>query len=73
MTEYVQSLLAEGRFFYLKTINNLKYFIEEHKKYQWEEKSIMNDDPKVVKEDDHTCDAFQYFVIDNARYLNLKV
>nr|DAR04399.1 MAG TPA: large terminase [Caudoviricetes sp.] len=73
MTEYVQSLLAEGRFFYLKTINNLKYFIEEHKKYQWEEKSIMNDDPKVVKEEDHTVDALQYFVIDNARYLNLKV
>lgn len=73
MTEYVQSLLAEGRFFYLPTENNLKYFVEEHKKYQWEEKSIMNDDPKVVKEDDHTCDAFQYFVIDNARYLNLKV
>lgn len=73
MTEFVQSLLAEGRFFYLKTVNNLKYFIEEHKKYQWEEKSIMNDDPKVIKEDDHTCDAFQYFVIDNARYLNLKV
>ena len=73
MTEFVQSLLAEGRFFYLQTVNNLKYFIEEHKKYQWEENSIMNDDPKVVKEDDHTCDAFQYFVIDNARYLNLKV
>ena len=73
MTEYAQSLLAEGRFFYLPTENNLKYFVEEHKKYQWEEKSIMNDDPKVVKEDDHTCDAFQYFVIDNARYLNLKV
>lgn len=73
MTEFVQSLLAEGRFFYLKTVNNLKYFIEEHKKYQWEEKSIMNDDPKVIKEDDHTCDALQYFVIDNARYLNLKV
>ena len=73
MTEYVQSLLAEGRFFYLPTENNLKYFIEEHKKYQWEEKSLMNDDPKVIKEDDHTCDAFQYFVIDNARYLDLKV
>ena len=73
MTEYVQSLLAEGRFYYLTTENNLKYFVEEHKKYQWEEKSIMNDDPKVVKEDDHTVDALQYFVLDNARYLNLKV
>lgn len=73
MTEYVQSLLAEGRFFYLPTENNLKYFVEEHKKYQWDERSIMNDDPKVIKEDDHTADALQYFVIDNARYLNLKV
>lgn len=72
MTEYVQSLLAEGRFFYLPTENNLKYFIEEHKKYQWDERSIMNDDPKVIKEDDHTCDAFQYFVIDNAQMLDLR-
>lgn len=72
MTEYVQSLLAEGRFFYLPTENNLKYFVEEHKKYQWDERSIMNDDPKVIKEDDHTCDAFQYFVIDNAQMLDLK-
>ena len=73
MTEFVQSLLAEGRFFYLPTENNLKYFVEEHKKYPWDERSIMNDHPKVIKEDDHTCDALQYFVIDNARYLNLKV
>lgn len=73
MTEFVQSILAEGRFYYLTTENNLKYFVEEHKKYQWEEKSIMNDDPKVVKEEDHTVDALQYFVLDNARYLNLKV
>lgn len=72
MTEYVQSLLAEGRFFYLPTENNIKYFIEEHKKYQWEEKSIMNDDPKVIKEEDHTCDALQYFVLDNAQMLDLK-
>ena len=57
----------------MPTENNLKYFVEEHKKYQWDERSIMNDDPKVIKEDDHTCDALQYFVIDNARYLNLKV
>lgn len=72
MTEYVQSLLAEGRFYYLPTENNLKYFIEEHKRYQWDEKTVMNDDPKVVKEDDHTCDAFQYLVVDNAQLLRLK-
>ena len=72
MTEYVQSLLADGRFYYLPTENNLRYFIEEHKRYQWEEKSIMNDDPKVVKEDDHTCDAFQYLIVDNLQLLGLK-
>lgn len=72
MTEYVQSLLADGRFYYLPTENNLKYFIEEHKRYQWDEKSIKDDDPKVVKEDDHTCDALQYLVIDNAKLLDLK-
>lgn len=72
MTEFVQSLLAEGRFFYLPSDNNLRYFIEEHKKYMWDEKTVMNDDPKVVKEDDHTCDAFQYFAIDNATLLELK-
>ncbi|MGU7914345.1 PBSX family phage terminase large subunit [Streptococcus suis] len=72
MTEFVQSLLADGRFYYLPTENNLKYFIEEHKRYQWDEKTVMNDDPKVVKEDDHTCDAFQYLVVDNAQLLRLK-
>nr|DAV68504.1 MAG TPA: large terminase [Caudoviricetes sp.] len=71
MTEYVQTLLAQGRFYYLDTENNNKYFIEEHKTYAWEEKSIMNDDPQVVKENDHTCDAFQYFVMDNLRDLRL--
>ena len=71
MTEYVQTLLVQGRFYYLDTENNNKYFIEEHKTYVWEEKSIMNDDPQVVKENDHTCDAFQYFVMDNLRDLKL--
>nr|DAU66356.1 MAG TPA: large terminase [Caudoviricetes sp.] len=72
MTEYVQSLLANGRFYYFPTENNLKYFIEEHKRYQWDEKTVKDDDPKVVKEDDHTCDAFQYMVVDNAQLLRLK-
>ena len=72
MTEYVQSLLANGRFYYFPTENNLKYFIEEHKRYQWDERSVMDDDPKVIKEDDHTCDALQYMVVDNAQLLRLK-
>lgn len=72
MTEYVQSLLANGRFYYFPTENNLKFFIEEHKRYQWDEKTVKDDDPKVIKEDDHTCDAFQYMVVDNAQLLRLK-
>ena len=72
MTEYVQSLLANGRFYYFPTENNLKYFIEEHKRYQWDEKTVKDDDPKVIKEEDHTCDAFQYMVVDNAQLLRLK-
>lgn len=72
MTEYVQSLLANGRFYYFPTESNLKYFIEEHKRYQWDEKTVKDDDPKVIKEDDHTCDAFQYMIVDNAQLLRLK-
>jgi phage terminase large subunit len=33
---------------------------------------LNSDDPKVIKEDDHTCDAFQYYVNDNLQKLNLK-
>lgn len=72
MTEYVQSLLASGRFYYFPTENNLRYFIEEHKRYRWDEKTVKDDDPKVIKEDDHTCDAFQYMIVDNAQLLRLK-
>lgn len=72
MTEYVQSLLAQGRFYYLRTENNEKYFISEHKRYIWDERTIMNDNPAVVKDDDHTCDAFQYFVVDNLDDLELR-
>ena len=68
----VTSLLAEGRFFYLDNEAN-KIFIDEHKTYRYDEKTLHTDDPKVVKEDDHTCDAFKYFVLDNAKLLELKV
>ena len=71
MIDNVQDLLAQGRFFYLDMENN-KIFIEEHKKYQWNEKTLNRDDPQVIKEDDHTCDAFQYYVNDNLRKLGLK-
>lgn len=72
MIDTVQSLLAQGRFYYLeKESNNI--FIEEQRMYRWDEKTIQSDNPNVIKEDDHTCDVFQYFVLDNARLLGLRV
>lgn len=71
MTGHVQSLLAQGRLLYLPTENNKKYFITEHKRYMWDEKTIKNDIPQVVKDEDHSCDALQYFVMDNASDLGL--
>lgn len=71
MIENVQDLLAQGRFFMLRNSNN-QIFYEEHKKYQWDADTLQSDDPKVVKEDDHTCDAFQYYVNDNLQKLRLK-
>lgn len=81
MVDYVHDLLAQGRFYYLKKPYpiDMKYaddneiFIEEHKKYQWDEKTLHTDDPKVIKEDDHTVDEFQYFCTANAKELKLKV
>lgn len=71
MIDYVQSLLAQGRVFVLDNPNN-KVFMEQHRQYQWDEKSMESDDPKVIKENDHTVDAFKYMVLDNARILGLK-
>ncbi|MGQ4031719.1 PBSX family phage terminase large subunit [Streptococcus suis] len=72
MIDTFQSLLAQGRFYYLDTENN-KVFIEEHKMYRWDEKTIQSDNPNVIKDDDHTCDVAQYFVLDNAKILGLRV
>ena len=72
MIDYVSSLLAQGRVYYLDTPEN-QIFIKQHEQYQWDEKTVHSDDPKVVKENDHTCDAFKYFAIDNARKLGLKI
>ncbi|MBR7928463.1 PBSX family phage terminase large subunit [Aerococcaceae bacterium zg-ZUI334] len=71
MIDTVISLLAEGRFYYLDTESN-KVFIEEHKTYRFDEKTIHTDDPKIIKENDHTCDEFQYVILDNAKLLGLK-
>lgn len=71
MIDHVHNLLAQGRFFYLDTEAN-EIFISEHRRYQWDEKTVESDDPRVIKEHDHTCDALQYFIIDNRRDLGLK-
>jgi phage terminase large subunit len=71
MIDNVQDLLAQGRFFVLKKAAN-EIFLTEHKKYQWDADTLQSDDPKVIKIDDHTCDAFQYYVQDNLRKLGLK-
>ncbi len=81
MVDYVHDLLAQGRFYYLENPipTNLAHcdsndiFIEEHKKYMWIEGTQNSDNPQVVKEDDHTCDDFQYFCVSNARDLKLKL
>lgn len=80
MIDYVHDLLAQGRFYYysptiktgLPNCDDLKLFIEEHKKYQFDEKTLNSDDPKVIKEFDHSVDAFKYVCVDNARDWRLK-
>lgn len=71
MIDRVQDLLAQGRFYYLKKPSN-EIFIEEHRKYQWDEKTLESADPKVIKVDYHTCDQLQYLVHDNERDLGLR-
>lgn len=71
MTDYVSTLLAQGRVFYLSK-PSLEVFEREHRNYRWNEDTIMKDNPEVVKEDDHSCDAFQYMITDNLRDFGLK-
>jgi phage terminase large subunit len=71
MIDRVQDLLAQGRFYYLDTEDNA-IFIDEHKRYQWDADTMQSDDPKVIKEHDHSCDAFMYLCLDNERDLGLK-
>lgn len=71
MIDFVQDLLAQGRVHILDTPAN-QIVLDEHRKYQWDEKTIHSDDPKVIKVDDHSVDAFKYYVVDNARKLGLK-
>lgn len=80
MIDYVHDLLAQGRFYYLKSTlktglpncDDLTLFVEEHKRYQFDERYLNSDDPKVIKEFDHSVDAFKYACLDNARDWRLK-
>ncbi|MCI1922624.1 MAG: PBSX family phage terminase large subunit [Lentilactobacillus buchneri] len=71
MIDFVSNLLAQGRVYYLDIPEN-QIFIQQHRQYQWDEKTIQSDKPKVIKENDHTCDAFKYMVMDNANTLGIK-
>ena len=71
MIDFVSNLLAQGRVFYLDNDDN-KIFISEHQQYPWDEKTAHSDDPHVIKEHDHTVDAFKYMVMDNAGQLKLS-
>ncbi|MBD8085558.1 PBSX family phage terminase large subunit [Limosilactobacillus sp. c9Ua_26_M] len=71
MIDNVQNLLATGRVYYLNTPEN-QIFIEQARNYRWDEDTLQTDNPRVIKENDHTCDAFQYLVLDNLRDFELK-
>lgn len=71
MIENVEDLLAQDRVRVLDTKRN-QIFLEEHRTYKWDIETLDKDDPKVIKEDDHTCDAFQYYVNNNLDKLGLK-
>lgn len=81
MIDYVHVLLAQGRFFYLKNpyptgmpnADSNDIFVEEHKRFSWDERTLNNDNPKVIEEDDHTCDTFIYLCVSNARDFRIKI
>lgn len=81
MIDYVHDLLAQGRFFVLTNpietgleyCDDYEVFLEEHRQYQFDPKTINSDDPRVIKENDHSVDEFKYFCLDNAKELKLKV
>lgn len=71
MVDRVHDLLGQGRFYYLDIPAN-SIFIDEHKRYQWDENTLQSDNPEVIKEHDHTCDQFQYFCLSNESDLDLR-
>lgn len=81
MIDKVHTLLAQGKFYYLEkpyAINmqhadNTEVFVEEHKKFSWDKKTLNSDNPRVIEEDDHSVDMFIYLCVDNARDFRLEV
>ena len=71
MVDRVADLAAQERLYILQTPGNT-IFLDEHKKYQWDPATINGDNPEVIKEHDHTCDAFMYAVLDNEQLLGLS-
>ena len=71
MIDYVYTLLAEGRVYVLDTKAN-EVFIDEHKRYSWDKDTLHREKLEVIKENDHTCDAFQYYVMNNRRKLGMS-
>ena len=72
MIDRVQDLAAQGRLHVLKTPGN-EILLDEHKKYQWDPATVNSDNPRVIKESDHSCDALKYGVLDNEQLLGLAV
>ncbi|AUI74631.1 PBSX family phage terminase large subunit [Lactobacillus helveticus] len=72
MIDRVQDLAAQGRLHVLKTPGN-EILLDEHKKYQWDPATVNSDNPRVIKEFDHSCDALKYGVLDNEQLLGLAV
>lgn len=72
MIEAVQDLLALNKVYILDTPDN-KIFKTEHRDYQWDPKKLKTENPEVIKVDDHTCDAFQYYVANNKDKLGLTL
>lgn len=71
MIDYTHDLLAQGRFYVMKN-DNTKVFIEQMRQYAWNEKTAKSDNPQPLKENDHSVDMFQYYVVNHARLLKLK-
>lgn len=70
MIEVSRSVLAEKQVYVFDTPNN-QIFLYEFGKYQWDAKSLNTAKPKVIKEDDHTVDCFQYFCVMNRKLLDV--